>query len=166
MNRIADARSAASGPLSNLRSPYFSPEHEMLRAQVRRFVETEIKPKALAWEEQGYVPREVLRRMGSLGFLGIRYPARYGGSEMDTLASVVLAEELGRSTFTGVSYTVLDHTDMASVHVFKSGSEAQKDKWMPRIISGEVITAVAVTEPDAGSDVKGIRTRGATATAT
>ena len=77
---------------------------------------------------------------------------------MDTLASVVLAEELGRSTFTGVSYTVLDHTDMASVHVFKSGSEAQKDKWMPRIISGEVITAVAVTEPDAGSDVKGIRT--------
>ena len=130
----------------------------MLRAQVRRFVETEIKPKALAWEEQGYVPRDVLRRMGSLGFFGIRYPARYGGSEMDTLASVVLAEELGRSTFTGVSYTVLDHTDMASVHLFNSGSEAQRDKWMPRIISGEVITAVAVTEPDAGSDVNGIRT--------
>ncbi len=129
----------------------------MLRAQVRRFVETEIKPKALPWEEQGYVPREVLRRMGGLGFFGIRYPARYGGSEMDALGSVVLAEELGRSTFTGVSYTVLDHTDMASVHVFNSGSEAQKDKWMPRIMSGEVITAVAVTEPDAGSDVKGIR---------
>ena len=158
MNKIADARAEDAGSLSNFRSPYFSQEHEMLRAQVRRFVETEIKPKALAWEEQGYVPREVLRRMGSLGFLGIRYPARYGGSEMDTLASVVLAEELGRSTFTGVSYTVLDHTDMASVHLFNSGSEAQKDKWMPRIISGEVITAVAVTEPDAGSDVKGIRT--------
>jgi acyl-CoA dehydrogenase len=158
MSRIADARSEDVGPLSNFRSPYFSPEHEMLRAQVCRCVESEIKPKAPAWEEQGYVPREVLRRMGSLGFLGIRYPARYGGSEMDTLASVVLAEELGRPTFTGVSYTVLDHTDMASVHLFNSGSEAQKDKWMPRIISGEVITAVAVTEPDAGSDVKGIRT--------
>ena len=158
MNKIADARSEDVGPLTNFRSPYFSQEHEMLRAQVRRFVETEIKPKALAWEEQGYVPRDVLRRMGSLGFFGIRYPARYGGSEMDTLASVVLAEELGRSTFTGVSYTVLDHTDMASVHLFNSGSEAQRDKWMPRIISGEVITAVAVTEPDAGSDVKGIRT--------
>ena len=101
MNRIADAKSEDVGRLSNFRSPYFSQEHEMLRAQVRRFVETEIKPKALAWEEQGYVPREVLRRMGSLGFLGIRYPARYGGSEMDTLASVVLAEELGCSTFTG-----------------------------------------------------------------
>jgi len=80
MNRIADARAEDAGSLSNFRSPYFSQEHEMLRAQVRRFVETEIKPKALAWEEQGYVPREVLRRMVSLGFLGIRYPARYGGS--------------------------------------------------------------------------------------
>src|SRR6266404_1618656 len=122
-------------------SPFFTEEHEMLRDQVRRFVEEEIKPHGDAWEQQGFVPREVLRRMGSLGFFGIRYPARYGGSEMDALATVVLAEELGRSTFTGVSYTVLDHTDMASVHVFKSGSEAQKDKWMPRIISGEVITA-------------------------
>src|SRR5262249_4197065 len=146
MNRIADATSEDVGPLSNFRSPYSSPEHEMLRAQVRRFVETEIKPKALAWEDQGYVPRDVLRRMGSLGFFGIRYPARYGGSEMDTLASVVLAEELGRSTFTGVSYTVLIHLSFcASLPELK----------MPRIISGEVITAVAVTEPDAGSDVKG-----------
>jgi acyl-CoA dehydrogenase len=140
------------------RSPYFSAEHEMLRAQVRRFVETEIKPHALAWESEGYVPREVLRRMGSLGFFGIRYPARYGGSEMDTLATVVFAEELGRSTFGGVAITALVHTDMASVHVFNAGSEAQKDKWIPRIVSGEAITAVAVTEPDAGSDVKGIRT--------
>jgi acyl-CoA dehydrogenase len=130
----------------------------MLRAQVRRFVETEIKPQALAWEEQGFVPREVLRRMGSLGFFGIRYPTQYGGSEMDALATVVLAEELGRSTFSGVAITALVHSDMASIHVFRSGSEAQKDKWMPGIIAGEVITAVAVTEPDAGSDVKGIRT--------
>src|SRR5688572_756955 len=64
---------------SSFPSPYFREEHEALRAQVRRFVETEIKPHALAWEEQGYVPREVLRRMGELGFLGIRYPAEYGG---------------------------------------------------------------------------------------
>src|ERR1700729_1929874 len=158
MSRTADVRSDAVGPqLPNLRSPYFSEQHEMLRAQVRRFVETEIKPHALAWEEQGYVPREVLRRMGSLGFFGIRYPARYGGSEMDALATVVLAEELGRSTFSGVAITALVHSDMASIHVFRSGSEAQKDKWMPGIIAGEVVTAVAVTEPDAGSDVKSIR---------
>ena len=121
MNQIAGIKPDASSP----RSPYFSEEHEMLRAQVRRFVETEIKPHALAWEEQGYVPREVLRRMGSLGFFGIRYPARYGGSEMDALATVVLAEELGRSTFSGVAITALVHSDMASIHVFRCGSEAQ-----------------------------------------
>ena len=141
-----------------LRSAYFSEEHEMLRAQLRRFVETEIKPHALAWEEQGFTPREVLRKMGELGFLGIRYPAAYGGAEMNTLGSVVLAEELGRSTFSGVAITVLVHTDMASVHIFNAGSQAQKDRLMPDIVAGKKIVAVAVTEPDAGSDVKGIRT--------
>jgi acyl-CoA dehydrogenase len=142
-----------NGPL-----PYFSSEHEILRTQVRRFVETEIKPYAQAWEDTGFVPREVLRRMGKLGFLGTRYPQRYGGSEMDVLASVVLAEELGRSTFGGVAITVLVHTDMASVHIYNSGTQALKDKFMPDIISGMKIVAVAVTEPDAGSDVKNIRT--------
>ena len=143
---------------STLRSAYFSEEHEMLRAQLRRFVEEEIKPHGLAWEEQGFTPREVLRRMGELGFLGIRYPAEYGGSEMNTLGSVVLAEELGRSTFSGVAITVLVHTDMASVHILNAGSAAQKIRFMPDIIAGKKIVAVAVTEPGAGSDVKGIRT--------
>jgi acyl-CoA dehydrogenase len=141
-----------------IRSAYFGEEHEMLRAQLRRFVEAEIKPFAAAWEEQGFTPREVLRRMGELGFLGIRYPAVYGGAEMDTLGSVVLAEELGRSTFSGVAITVLVHTDMASVHIFNAGSQAQKDRFMPDIVAGKKICAVAVTEPAAGSDVKGIRT--------
>ncbi|MGO4283351.1 acyl-CoA dehydrogenase family protein [Bosea sp. TAB14] len=140
------------------RSPYFTEEHEALRDQVRRFVEAEIKPHALKWEEDGFVPREVLRKMGALGFFGIRYPAEYGGSEMDTLATVVLAEELGRSTFSGVAITALVHTDMASVHIANAGNQAQKDKYLPGIIAGEKIVAVAVTEPDAGSDVKGIRT--------
>ena len=138
--------------------PWFGPEHRMLRDQVRRFVEEEIKPRADAWEEQGFVPRDVLRRMGELGFFGIRYPAAYGGSEMDALGTVVLAEELGRSGYGGVAITALVHTDMASVHVFNGGTEEQRARWMPGIIAGEVITAVAVTEPDAGSDVKGIRT--------
>ena len=139
-------------------SPYFREEHEALRAQLRRFVEDEIKPQGLKWEEQGFVPREVLRRMGELGFLGIRYPAEYGGSEMDIFGSIVLAEELARSTFGGATITVLVHTDMASVHLANAGSPAQKARWMAEIIAGRAITAVAVTEPDAGSDVKGIRT--------
>src|SRR6476661_3818485 len=122
--------------------PYFSSEHEILRAQIRRFVETEIKPYAQAWEDQAFVPREVLRRMGELGFFGIRYPQQYGGSEMDVLGSVVLAEELGRSTFGGVAITVLVHTDMASVHLAHGGTAAQKQKWMSEIIAGRAITAV------------------------
>ncbi|WP_291846333.1 acyl-CoA dehydrogenase family protein [Bradyrhizobium sp.] len=140
------------------RSAYFAEEHELLRAQLRRFVEEEIKPHALHWEQDGMVPRDVLRRMGELGFLGIRYSAEYGGSDMNTLATIVLAEELGRSTFSGVAITVLVHTDMASVHLYNAGSQALKDQFMPDVIAGKKIVAVGVTEPGAGSDVKGIRT--------
>src|SRR5262249_54079256 len=115
-------------------------------------------PNADAWEAAGMVPREVLRRMGALGFLGIRYPERFGGSAMDTLGTVVLAEELGRSTLGGFAVTVLVHTDMASPHIAGAGSAQQQARWLPAIIRGETITAVAVTEPDAGSDVAAMRT--------
>jgi len=140
-------------------SPYFTPEHEMLRDQLRRFVTEEIRPHAEQWEQDGMTPRSVLQRMGELGFLGIRYPARYGGSEMDTLGTAILAEELGRSGFGGFAITVLVHTDMASPHLAHAGNDAQLARFMPGIIAGRTITAVAVTEPDAGSDVAGMRTR-------
>ena len=96
--------------------------------------------------------------MGALGFFGIRYPGAYGGSGMDERATVVFAEELGRCTYAGVAITALVHTDMASVHIFNAGSRTQKEKYLPRVVSGELITAVCITEPGAGSDVKGIRT--------
>jgi acyl-CoA dehydrogenase len=121
-------------------------------------VEEEIKPHAPQWEQDGMVPRAVLRKMGELGFFGIRYAEQYGGSDMDTLATVVLAEELGRSTFSGVAITVLVHTDMASVHLYNSDSVELKHRFMPDVIAGRKIVAVGVTEPGAGSDVKGIRT--------
>ena len=140
------------------RSVYFGEEHELLRDQIRRFVDEEVKPHALQWEQDGMVPRAVLRKMGELGFFGIRYSEEYGGSDMDTLATVVLAEELGRSTFSGVAITVLVHTDMASVHLYNAGSQALKDRFMPDVVAGKKIVAVGVTEPGAGSDVKGIRT--------
>ena len=144
--------------LAGSTDPYFTQEHELFRAQLRRFVDTEIKPHALAWETAGSVPREVLRRMGELGFLGVRYPEAFGGSAMDTLATAILAEELGRSTFGGFAITVLVHTDMASPHLAHAGTAAQQARWMPGVVAGSCITAVAVTEPDAGSDVAGIRT--------
>jgi acyl-CoA dehydrogenase len=130
----------------------------LLRDSVRRFVEKEIVPRAQAWEEQGFVPREVLRGMGRLGFLGLRYPEEFGGGALDARATALLAEELGRSTFGGFAITVLVHTDMASPHLVNAGTQAQIAQYLPKIVSGEAISAVAVTEPDAGSDVKAIRT--------
>ena len=130
----------------------------LLRESIRKYVEKEIVPNAAPWEEQGFVPREVLREMGSLGFLGLRYPEEFGGAALDARATALLAEELGRSTFGGFAITVLLHTDMASPHLNNAGTPEQVRKFLPDIVSGKKITAVAVTEPDAGSDVKAIRT--------
>jgi acyl-CoA dehydrogenase len=138
-------------------SPYFTAEHEMLRGTLRRFIAERVQPHADAWEEAGFVPRAVLREMGELGLLGIRYDSRHGGSELDTLASVVLAEELGRSTYGGFAITMLVHTDMASPHLYRAGTPEQLDRYMPDIVAGRRIAAVAMTEPDAGSDLAGMR---------
>lgn len=142
-----------------MNSLFLEPEHELLRDQIRRFIVEDIKPYGEQWEKDGMVPREVLRKMGELGFFGIRYPEEYGGANLDTRATAIWAEELGMSTFSGVAVTALVHTDMASVHIYNAGSQTQKDKYMPDIIAGEKITAIAVSEPNAGSDVKGIQTK-------
>ena len=130
----------------------------LLQESIRRFVEKEVVPQADAWEEQGFVPREVLREMGRLGFLGLRYPEEFGGGGLDARATALLGEELGRSSFGGFAITVLVHTDMASPHLVNAGSPEQIRKYLPGIVAGEKIAAIAVTEPDAGSDVKSIRT--------
>jgi acyl-CoA dehydrogenase len=142
-----------------MESIYLTPEHEELRRQVARFVAQEVEPNALAWDDAGFVPREVLRKMGALGWLGLRYPPEHGGAGADMVTSVVFQEALSRSTSGGFVVTALVHTDMASPHLAHAGSEAQKRRWLPAICRGECITAVAVTEPDAGSDVASIRTR-------
>ncbi|MGE0384159.1 MAG: acyl-CoA dehydrogenase family protein [Gammaproteobacteria bacterium] len=138
---------------------YLNEQHGMLRTQLRRFIDAEVRPRADAWERDGMTPRAVLREMGRLGFLGMRYPEQYGGSGLDTLASVLLAEELGRSTYGGFAITVLVHTDMAAPHLANAGTPAQMQRWMPRIVSGETIAAIGITEPDGGSDVAALRTR-------
>jgi acyl-CoA dehydrogenase len=143
---------------SQAHHPFLLPEHELLRTTVRRFIKERVQPLAPSWEESGFVPRDLLREMGDLGLLGLRYPSAYGGSELDTLATVVLAEELGRSTFGGFAITVLVHTDMASPHLFHAGTEAQKARYLPDLIAGRKIAAVAMTEADAGSDLAGMRT--------
>ncbi len=140
-------------------SPYLSEEHVLLRDQLRRFIREEVEPFGEEWERTGHTPREVLRKMGELGFFGLRYASEYGGSEMDYLGTAVLSEELGRSTFGGFAITVLVHTDMASPHLANAGTPEQLEKYMPGVVSGELITAVGITEPGAGSDVAGIRSR-------
>ena len=140
-------------------SLFLRPEHEELRRQVARFVAAEIEPHALAWDEAGSTPRELLRKMGALGWLGLMHPAEQGGGGADMLTNVVWQEALARATSGGAVITVLVHTDMASPHLVNAGSAEQQARWLPAICRGECITAVAVTEPDAGSDVAAIRTR-------
>jgi acyl-CoA dehydrogenase len=137
---------------------YLTAEHEHFREQVARFVKREVEPHADAWERDGFTPREVLRKMGDAGFLGLMYPAEHGGADADALTNLVFAEALSQSTYGGFIVTVLVHTDMASPHLHHAGTAAQKARWMPGITAGRTITAVAITEPGAGSDVAGIRT--------
>ncbi len=141
-----------------MKTIYDSPEHELLRDQIARFIAREVEPHGAAWEEAGMVPRDVLRRMGQAGLLGLMYDSAYGGGEGDALTNLVFAEALSQSTFAGFIITVLVHTDMASPHLHHAGSAEQKAKYLPRVTSGEMITAVGISEPGAGSDVAGIRT--------
>jgi acyl-CoA dehydrogenase len=145
-------------PIASDSFPYFGEEHTMLRHTIRRFIAGRVLPFADAWEEQGYVPRETLREMGALGLFGMRYAPEYGGAGLDTLANAVLAEELGRSTYGGFAITVLVHTDVASPHLYHAGTKAQLERWMPDTTAGRKITAVAMTEADAGSDLAAMRT--------
>jgi acyl-CoA dehydrogenase len=137
---------------------YVTPEHELLREQVARFLAREVEPHGLAWEEAGFTPREVLRKLGDAGLLGLMFEGRFGGADADALTNLVFAEALSQSTFAGFVITVLVHTDMASPHLHHAGSEAQKARWMAGITAGRTVTAVAITEPGAGSDVAAIRT--------
>ena len=136
---------------------YINEDLEALRTEFNRFVVNEIVPQGDNWEEQGHVPREVLQQMGTLGFLGLRHPEKFGGLGLGPLSSAVFSESLGASTYAGFEVTVLVHTDMASPHLIHSGNDDQLERFMGPIISGDCITAIAVTEPAAGSDVAGIQ---------
>jgi acyl-CoA dehydrogenase len=140
-------------------SIYFSEEHDMLRATIRRHFREDVLPIGEEWEKTGQIPREEFRRLGQLELLGLAHPESVGGAGLGVLASVILAEELGRSTFGGLGISVSVHTDMASPHLVNAGTPEQIAKYMPGILKGELITALAVTEPDAGSDVGALRTR-------
>ncbi|HDZ24375.1 MAG TPA: acyl-CoA dehydrogenase [Desulfobacteraceae bacterium] len=136
----------------------FKDEHNILRESLKKFVANEIVPHVDQWEEEGSIPKDLFLKMGKMGYLGIRHPVEYGGSGGDIFMTLVLAEEIARCRSAGVMASVTMHTDMASPHLAREGNEEQKQKYLTRIIDGETRCGIAVTEPDAGSDVAGIRT--------
>ncbi|MEA1902720.1 MAG: acyl-CoA dehydrogenase family protein [Actinomycetota bacterium] len=141
-----------------MKSIYVNEDLEAIRSAVREFVEKEIVPNVETWEADRGVPRELLDRVGELGFYGLRIPEEYGGLGLGHVASLVFAEELGRITAGGVAITMLVHTDLATPYVTNFGTDEQKARWLPKFATGELITAIGVTEPDAGSDVAALRT--------
>lgn len=119
-------------------------ELRMIRAQLRRYVEA-IIPHADVWESEGMIPRQVFRDLGRLGFLGMRHPVEYGGAGLGPLASVVLGEELARSTYGGVASALTVHSDMSIAHIAHRGSNEQKQRYLPAACAGEKIGAICVT---------------------
>lgn len=141
------------------RNVYMTDELQAIYDQVVDFVAKEVVPNGETWEEDGKVPREVLEQMGSLGMFSLRVPTELGGLGMGYLASATFSEALGSSTFAGFDVTALVHTDMAGPHLINSGSPEQHERYVPGMLSGEFILSIGVSEPDAGSDVAGIRTK-------
>jgi alkylation response protein AidB-like acyl-CoA dehydrogenase len=136
----------------------FTDEHEQLRESIRAFVLKELRPHAAEWEEQTF-PDWVFRRMGELGLLGLSYPEQYGGQGGDYYCNLVLGEEIVHSDCGGLAMGVAVHTDMATPPIHAFGSEEQKQAYLVPAIRGEKISCLGITEPDAGSDVSGIKTR-------
>ncbi|MFM7059760.1 MAG: acyl-CoA dehydrogenase family protein [Actinomycetes bacterium] len=139
-------------------SPISTPEHDALRASIRRFVEAEVTPFVDEWEAAGHFPDSLFHRLGDVGFLGLHYPERWGGSGGDLAAGLILMEELGRCGAGGISMAVGVQTHMATPALCEFGTEAQCERYLRPAIAGRRIAAIAITEPDAGSDVAAIRT--------
>jgi alkylation response protein AidB-like acyl-CoA dehydrogenase len=145
--------------VSSPRHAVFTPEHDELRAAVRRFVATEVRPYVDEWEAAGRFPDALFRRCGELGFLGLHYPSEWGGGDGDLAAGIVFVEELARAGAAGIAMAISVQSDMATPALARFGSDAQRERWLRPAIAGEKIGAIAITEPDAGSDVAAIRTR-------
>jgi alkylation response protein AidB-like acyl-CoA dehydrogenase len=134
----------------------FTSDHEAFRDAFRKFCDKEIAPFHEAWEEQGYVDRAVWHKAGENGFLCITMPEAYGGSGADKLYSVVQMEELARGGYSGIGYSL--HSEIVAPYILHYGTEAQKRKYLPKLASGEMVGAIAMSEPAAGSDLQGVKT--------
>ena len=134
----------------------FTPDHTAFRDSFRKFLEKEVMPFHEAWEEQGYVDRKVWQSAGANGFLCTSMPEQYGGSAADRLYSVILMEEASYAGASGLGFGL--HSEIVAPYLLNYGTDAQKEKYLPAMARGEVITAIAMSEPSAGSDLQGIKT--------
>jgi alkylation response protein AidB-like acyl-CoA dehydrogenase len=142
-----------------MRRTLFGEEHEMFRAAFRQFVETEIVPHHLEWEKAGIVPRELFTTAGKSGFLGMQAPEQYGGGGVDTyLFNLIVGEEVQRSGTGGAGLGLTLHNDICLPYFLSLCTEEQKERWLPGICRGELITAIAMTEPGIGSDLASMGT--------
>jgi len=137
---------------------YFSEEHEMFRKSLRDFLKREVKPNLNQWEKDEKIPKEIWKKMGEMGFLGLSFPEKYGGSNLDFFFEVVLNEEMGRLNSGGFTVTQQAVQYMSGPYILKYGSDLLKSKYLPGIISGDLISCIGITEPNAGSDVQNIQT--------
>jgi len=144
-------------PLHRPSPPLDTPEHDAFRDTVRRFIADEITPHHAQWERDGQVPRALWRRAGELGLLCLTVPEAYGGAGVDFGYAAIVTEEMARAGATGPLFYL--HSDIVAPYLVKYGTEAQKQQWLPPMARGEVIAAIGMTEPGAGSDLASLRTR-------
>ena len=141
-----------------MKNYHFTEEHEMFRESLRAFLEKEVVPHLDKWEDDRFVPKDIWKKMGDMGFLGLGYPEEYGGSNLDFFYDVVFNEELGRLNSAGFAITQQVVQYMSCPNILKYGSEELKQRYLPGIIKGELISSIGITEPDAGSDAQNIQT--------
>jgi len=134
----------------------FNADHEAFRDSFRRFMDKEIAPFHAQWEEQGHVDREVWRKAGANGFLCMTMPEAYGGAGVDKLYSMLQIEELNAAGFSGIGFGL--HTEIVAPYILHYGTDEQKARWLPKLASGEMVGAIAMSEPAAGSDLQGVKT--------
>ena len=137
---------------------YFTEEHELFRKSLKDFLKREVVPHLNKWEKEERIPREIWKKMGDMGFLGLSFPEKYGGSNLDFFFEVVLNEELGRLNCGGFTITQQAVQYMSAPYILKYGSDFLKEKYLPGIASGDLISCIGITEPNAGSDVQNIQT--------
>lgn len=142
-----------------MKSYYFNEDHELFRQGLREFLKREVEPFIDQWEDEQRIPKEIWKKFGEMGYLGLNYSAAYGGSDVDFWYSVVFCEEIARLWSGGFAVTPMVIQYMSTPYIYKHGSEALKQKYLVPTIKGELVSSIGITEPGAGSDVQNIKTR-------